>query len=60
VTSPKTLSSLVWGVRISSWTDLRKDFQVKSAETPLRVETKMFLAGDGLAMEQAIKHSAWI
>jgi len=36
-------------------TDLRKDFQVKSAETPLRVETKMFLAGDGLAMEQAIK-----
>ena len=34
---------------------LRKDFQVKSAQTPLRVETKMFLAGDGAAMEQSIK-----
>lgn len=35
--------------------DLRKDFAVLSARTPLRVETKLFLAGDGAAMEQAIK-----
>lgn len=35
--------------------DLRKNFAVLSARTPLRVETKMFLAGDGAAMEQAIK-----
>jgi ribA/ribD-fused uncharacterized protein len=34
--------------------DMRKDFQVKSAQVPFRIETKMFLAGDGSAMEKAI------
>jgi ribA/ribD-fused uncharacterized protein len=35
--------------------DLKKDFAVSSARTPLRIETKMFLAGNGPAMEQAIR-----
>lgn len=35
--------------------DIRTDFQVKSAQMPMRIETKMFLAGDGAAMEQSIK-----
>lgn len=35
--------------------DLKKDFAVSSAQTPLRIETKMFLAGNGPAMEQAIR-----
>ncbi len=35
--------------------DLKKDFTVASARTPLRIQTKMFLAGNGPAMEQAIK-----
>ena len=35
--------------------DLKKDFVVLSARTPMRIETKMFLAGNGAAMEQAIK-----
>lgn len=35
--------------------DLRKDFTVLTARTPLRVETKMFLAGDESAMEQSIR-----
>lgn len=35
--------------------DLRDDFAVLSARTPMRIETKLFLSGDGAAMEQAIK-----
>lgn len=35
--------------------DLKKDFTVASSRTPLRIETKMFLAGNGPAMEQAIQ-----
>ena len=35
--------------------DLKKDFTTASARTPLRVETKLFLAGNGPAMEQAIR-----
>lgn len=35
--------------------DLKKDFAVSSAQTPLRIETKLFLAGNGPAMEQAIR-----
>lgn len=35
--------------------DLKKDFAVSSARTPLRIETKLFLAGNGPAMEQAIR-----
>jgi ribA/ribD-fused uncharacterized protein len=34
--------------------DLRKEFKASLTKTPFRVETKMFLAGDGAAMEQAI------
>ena len=35
--------------------DLKTDFTVLSAKTPMRIETKMFLAGNGAAMELAIK-----
>jgi len=35
--------------------DLKKDFVASSARSPLRIETKLFLAGDGAVMEQAIK-----
>jgi ribA/ribD-fused uncharacterized protein len=35
--------------------DLKRDFTVASAKTPLRIETKLFLAGNGPAMEQAIR-----
>lgn len=35
--------------------DLKKDFTTASAKTPLRIETKMFLAGNGPAMEEAIR-----
>lgn len=35
--------------------DLTRDFTVSSARTPLRIETKLFLAGNGPAMEQAIQ-----
>lgn len=35
--------------------DLKKDFLVLSARQPLRVETKVFLAGNGAAMQQAIR-----
>lgn len=34
--------------------DTARDFNVLSSRTPLRIETKLFLAGDGVAMEQAI------
>ena len=34
--------------------DLRKEFTVLPSRTPLRVETKMFLAGNGPAMQKAI------
>ena len=34
--------------------DLRRDFVTQMTSRPLRVETKMFLAGDGPAMEEAI------
>ena len=34
--------------------DLRKDFKASLTKMPFRVETKLFLAGDGAAMEQAI------
>ena len=34
--------------------DLRTDFVTQLTSRPLRVETKMFLAGDGPAMEEAI------
>lgn len=35
--------------------DLKKDFVTMSARVPLRVETKLFMAGNGKAMEDAIK-----
>ena len=35
--------------------DLKTEFAALSAKTPMRIETKMFLAGNGAAMEQAIK-----
>lgn len=35
--------------------DLKTDFTMNPSATPLRVETKLFLAGDGPAMEEAIK-----
>lgn len=35
--------------------DLKTRFIMNPSATPLRVETKMFLAGDGLMMEEAIK-----
>ena len=35
--------------------DLKKDFLVLSARQPMRIETKMFLAGNGGAMQQAIR-----
>lgn len=35
--------------------DLKTDFTVLSSKTPMRIQTKMFLAGDGLAMQQAIR-----
>ena len=35
--------------------DLKKDFTAASAKTPLRIETKLFLAGNGPSMEQAIR-----
>jgi ribA/ribD-fused uncharacterized protein len=35
--------------------DLKTDFTVLSAKTPMRIQTKLFLAGNGAAMEQAIK-----
>jgi ribA/ribD-fused uncharacterized protein len=33
---------------------LSKNFSIESSPTPFRIETKLFLAGDGVAMEQAI------
>lgn len=35
--------------------DLKTQFAMNPSSTPLRVETKLFLAGDGEVMEQAIK-----
>jgi ribA/ribD-fused uncharacterized protein len=35
--------------------DLRKDFKAMVSKTPVRIETKMFLAGDNAAMEKAIQ-----
>jgi ribA/ribD-fused uncharacterized protein len=35
--------------------DLKTDFLTSPSAVPLRIETKMFLAGDGPAMEEAIK-----
>ena len=35
--------------------DLTKDFAALSTTTPLRVSTKMFLAGEGKSMEEAIR-----
>ncbi len=35
--------------------DLKKDFTAASARSPMRIETKLFLAGNGPAMEQAIR-----
>lgn len=35
--------------------DLKKDFVMNPSADPLRVETKLFLAGDGKSMEEAIK-----
>jgi ribA/ribD-fused uncharacterized protein len=35
--------------------DLRSQFNMTASLTPLRIETKLFLAGDGIAMEEAIK-----
>jgi len=35
--------------------DLKSSFTMNPSATPLRVETKLFLAGDGPAMEEAIK-----
>jgi hypothetical protein len=35
--------------------DLKKDFLVLSARQPMRIETKTFLAGNGAAMQQAIR-----
>ena len=34
--------------------DLKKDFKALVSKTPFRIETKMFLAGDGAVMEKAI------
>jgi hypothetical protein len=34
---------------------LRTDFTNQPTMTPMRIETKLFLAGDGIAMEQAIQ-----
>ena len=35
--------------------DLRSQFTMEATLMPMRVETKLFLAGDGIAMEEAIK-----
>jgi len=35
--------------------DLKKDFVVKPSASQFRIETKLFLAGDGVVMENAIK-----
>jgi len=35
--------------------DLKTEFTMNASATPLRVETKLFLAGDGIAMEESIK-----
>jgi hypothetical protein len=35
--------------------DLKKDFLVLSARQPMRIETKVFLAGNGAAMQKAIR-----
>jgi ribA/ribD-fused uncharacterized protein len=35
--------------------DLKKDFLTLSARQPMRIETKVFLAGNGAAMQQAIR-----
>jgi hypothetical protein len=35
--------------------DLRSQFHMAPSLTPLRIETKLFLSGDGIAMEEAIK-----
>jgi ribA/ribD-fused uncharacterized protein len=35
--------------------DIKRDFTTLSARTPIRIETKMFLAGNGATMEQAIR-----
>jgi ribA/ribD-fused uncharacterized protein len=35
--------------------DLKNDFTMDPSAVPLRVETKLFLAGDGVAMEEAIQ-----
>jgi ribA/ribD-fused uncharacterized protein len=36
--------------------DLNKEFTMSPSAIPLRVETKLFLAGDGVAMEEAIEN----
>ena len=35
--------------------DLKKDFVVLSARQPMRIESKVFLAGNGVSMQQAIR-----
>ena len=35
--------------------DLRTKFKIESSLSPMRIETKMFMAGNGIAMEEAIK-----
>lgn len=35
--------------------DLKKDFTASFTKTPFRIETKLFLAGDGPAMEESIR-----
>jgi hypothetical protein len=35
--------------------DLKKDFTTLYSQTPLRVETKQFLSGEGASMEEAIR-----
>lgn len=35
--------------------DIRSQFTILPALDPIRIETKLFLAGDGIAMEEAIK-----
>lgn len=34
--------------------DLKTEFTMNASATPLRIETKLFLAGDGVAMQEAI------
>ena len=35
--------------------DIRTQFTILPALDPIRIETKVFLAGDGVAMEEAVK-----